>query len=155
MPFVMSPLAPDCIFQVGNTMEVTFHHLGDVKFEASARGHRVICDQPPGNGGSDTGMTPPEFLLVSLGTCAGFYAAQYLKTRSLPGRGLEVKVSAEKAAQPARLAQFRIEVIIPGLDPQHQAGVLRAVKACLIHHTLTSAPAIETVVTTPLEAHAG
>jgi uncharacterized OsmC-like protein len=42
-------------------------------------------------------MTPPEYLLVSLGTCAGFYAAQYLKARSLAHQDLEVKVSAEKA----------------------------------------------------------
>lgn len=136
-------------------MEVTIQHLGDVKFEASARGHRVICDQPPDNGGSDAGMTPPEYLLVSLGTCAGFYAVQYLKTRSLPSQGLEVKVSAEKARQPARLAQFRIEVTVPGLDSTHQAGVLRAVKACLIHNTLINAPAIETVVSSPVEALAG
>ena len=99
-------------------------------------------------------MTPPEYLLVSLGTCAGFYAAQYLKARSLIRTGLEVKVSAEKAKQPARLAQFRIEVVVPGLDPNHQAGVLRAVKACLIHNTLINAPAIETVVSTPVDAHA-
>ena len=131
------------------TMEVTIQHRGDVKFEASARGHRVICDQPLDNGGSDAGMTPPEFLLVSLGTCAGFYAVQYLKARSLAHGDLEVKVGADKATLPARLGQFRIEVIVPGLDPQHQAGVLRAVKACLIHNTLIHAPAIETVVSTP------
>ena len=99
-------------------------------------------------------MTPPEYLLVSLGTCAGFYAAQYLKARSLICTGLEVKVSAEKAKQPARLAQFRIEVTVPGLDPNYQAGILRAVKACLIHNTLINAQAIETVVSTPVEAHA-
>ena len=99
-------------------------------------------------------MTPPEYLLVSLGTCAGFYAAQYLKVRSLEHQGLEVKISAEKAKLPARLGQFRIEVIVPGLDPQHEAGVLRAVKACLIHNTLIHAPAIETVVSTPIAAHA-
>ncbi len=100
-------------------------------------------------------MTPPEYLLVSLGTCAGFYAAQYLKTRSLAYRDLEVKVSAEKAMQPARLGKFRIEVIVSGLDPQHEAAVLRAVKACLIHNTLTHAPEIETVVSTPIAACAG
>jgi uncharacterized OsmC-like protein len=124
-------------------MEVNIQHLGNVKFEATARGHRVICDQPPDNGGSDSGMTPPEYLLVSLGTCAGFYAAQYLKTRNLPDQGLEVKVSADKAVQPARLGRFRIELTAPGLDPHHEAGVLRAVKACLIHNTLLNAPAIE------------
>jgi uncharacterized OsmC-like protein len=78
-----------------------------------------------------------------------------MKTRSLAYQSLDVKISAEKAAQPARLGQFRIEVVVPGLDPQHQAGVLRAVKACLIHNTLLHAPAIETVVSTPVEAHAG
>jgi uncharacterized OsmC-like protein len=127
-------------------MEVNVQYLDGVKFAASARGHRVLCDQPPDNGGSDAGMTPPEFLLVSLGTCAGFYAAQYLKARGLPAGGLEIKVSAEKVKQPARLGSFRIEVLAPALDPQHEAGVLRAVKACLVHNTLVNAPAIETVV---------
>ena len=129
-------------------MEVTVQYLGDVRFEASTRGHSVICDQPPANGGADAGMTPPEFLLVSLGTCAGFYAAQYLRTRSLPTEGLQVKVSAEKATQPARLGTFRIDVFAPGLDPHHETGILRAVKACLVHNTLAHMPSIETVLHT-------
>lgn len=133
-------------------MEVKIKHLGNVKFEATARGHSVVCDQPPDNGGSDAGMTPPEFLLVSLGTCAGYYAAQYLKLHALPAEGLEVRVSAEKAKAPARLETFRIEVIAPGLDARHEAGVLRAVHACLIHNTLLNAPAIETVVHSPVAA---
>ena len=116
----------------------------------------MLCDQPPDNGGADGGMTPPEFLLVSLGTCAGFYAAQYLKTRNLPDQGLEVKVTAEKAVHPARLGQFRIEVTVPGLDPRHEAGVLRSVKACLIHNTLLNAPAIEIALhTASVEAPVG
>src|SRR5215471_12940124 len=104
-------------------MEVTVRHLGDVKFEATARGHRVICDQPLNNGGQDGGMTPPEFLLTSLATCAGFYAAKYMETRNLAAGGLEVRVSAEKAAAPARLGKFLIEVIVPDLVPEHEAGV--------------------------------
>jgi putative redox protein len=131
-------------------MEVEILHLGDVKFEAVARGHRVVCDQPPTNGGQDSGMTPPEFLLVSLGACAGFYAAQYLKTRSLPADGLRIKVTADKATQPARLGRFQIEVTVPELDEQHQAGILRAVKACLIHNTLLNAPAIEIKLNAPV-----
>jgi uncharacterized OsmC-like protein len=133
-------------------MELTVKHLGNVKFAASTRGHSVICDQPPDNGGSDEGMTPPEYLLAALGTCAGFYAAQYLKTRGLSTEGLEVTVHAEKLPQPARLGEFRLEVFVPGLDSHHEAGILRAVKACLIHNTLVHSPAIETVVRTTAEA---
>ena len=127
-------------------MEITVKHLDNVRFEATARSHRVVSDQPPSNGGADSGMTPPEFLLVSLGTCAGFYAAEYLRARSLPTVGLEVKVAAEKAQQPARLGSFRIDLTVPPLEARHEAGVLRAVKACLIHNTLLNAPAIETVL---------
>jgi len=60
-------------------MEVIVEHLGGVQFEIKARQHRIACDQPAENGGFDEGMTPPELLLASLGSCAGFYAAQYLK----------------------------------------------------------------------------
>ncbi len=127
-------------------MEVTAEFLGEQRFEVQARGHRVICDQPADNGGSDTGMTPPEFLLASLATCAAYYAAQYLKVRKLPAEDLKVRVSAEKAQQPARLDRFRIEVIAPGLDERHQTGILRAAQACLIHNTLLGQPSIETVV---------
>ena len=57
-------------------MEVEVLHQGKVKFEAIARGHRVICDQPATNGGSDSGMTPPEFLLVVCGKQINDYPTQ-------------------------------------------------------------------------------
>jgi len=136
-------------------MEVIVHHLAGVKFEVLARGHRVICDQPPENHGADAGMTPPEFMLASLGTCAGYYAAEYLRTRGLPTEGLEVRVTAEKATGPARLASFRVEVTVPDLDLRHEAGVLRAVKACLIHNTLLHVPAIEFALETRVPATIG
>ncbi|HUB35134.1 MAG TPA: OsmC family protein [Bryobacteraceae bacterium] len=129
-------------------MQVLVRHLGNVKFEASTRGHSLLCDQPVENGGSDGGMTPPEVLLAALGTCAGHYAVQYLKSRSLAMEGLEVRVSAEKTLRPARLSSFRIDVTAPGLPPEHEAGLKRAVGACLIHNTLLQAPAIETVLHT-------
>lgn len=133
-------------------MEVLVRHRGGVQFEAAARGHQIVCDQPADNGGSDVGMTPPEFLLVSLGTCAGFYAAKYLETRRLSSEGLQVRISAEKGTAPARMAKFEIEVTVPNLPPDHEAGVYRAVKACLIHNTLLNAPAIETVIRTAVPA---
>ena len=127
-------------------MEVIAEHIGDSRFEVAARGHRLVCDQPHENGGSDSGMSPPELLLASLATCAGYYAAQYVKARALPVEGLRVRVTAEKAQQPARLASFRIELDAPGLDERNESGILRAVKACLIHNTLLGAPHIEVAV---------
>jgi uncharacterized OsmC-like protein len=135
-------------------MEVTADYIGDARFELEARGHRLVCDQPRENGGSDGGMTPPEFLLAALASCAGYYATQYLKTRGLPSEGVRVRATAEKALHPARLDSFRIEVTAQGLDGRHEDGVLRAVKACLVHNTLLSAPTIEITVNTGVLAHA-
>jgi uncharacterized OsmC-like protein len=133
-------------------MEVTIGHKENVRFEADARGHRLICDQPAENGGTDQGMTPPEFLLTALGTCAAYYAVQYLKARSLPSEALQVRVSAEKETQPARMERFRIEITLPGLDARHETGLHRAVEHCLIKNTLLHAPSIETVVHTTAAA---
>ena len=118
--------------------------MDGVRFEAESRGHKAMCDQPAENGGEDAGMTPPEFLLAALGTCAGYYALQYLKARKLATAGLAIKVEAGKATQPARMDHFRILIEVPGLgDERHREGVIRAAKNCLIHNTMLHAPSIE------------
>jgi uncharacterized OsmC-like protein len=120
-------------------MEVKVSHVDGVRFAIQARSHVVTSDQPLDNGGEDSGMTPPEFLLASLGSCAAYYAVEYLRTRNLAQTGVEVSVSAEKLLKPARLGNFRIHVLSPvALDPQHSEGLVRAVHHCLVHNTLLS-----------------
>lgn len=124
-------------------MEVFVDHLGAVQFDIHARQHSVVCDQPVENGGFDEGMTPPEFLLAALGSCAAFYAAQYLRKNGLAKEGTKVRVTAEKLLNPPRLDNFRIEIDAPvALTPAHHAGVEEAVKHCLIHNTLLHSPKI-------------
>ncbi len=130
-------------------MELIVKPIGNgVQFEAETRGHRIVSDQPRSNGGDDAGMTPPELLLASLGTCAGYYALQYLRSRSLPTDDLRVKVSAEKLLQPARLDQFRLDIQTPTLEPRQQEGLQRAVEKCLIHNTLRHTPGIQVALHT-------
>jgi putative redox protein len=134
-------------------MEVTVEHLGAVQFEIKARQHTIACDQPPENGGFDEGMTPPELLLASLASCAGFYAAQYLRKFKLATEGTRVRVAADKAKEPARLDNFRIEVELPfELSAQHREGVERAVHHCLIHNTLLHPPKIAIDIKEPATA---
>lgn len=131
-------------------MEVTVEHLGAVQFEIKARQHVIASDQPPENGGFDEGMTPPELLLASLGSCAAFYAAAYLKKWKLADVGTRVRVTAEKKKDPARLDDFCIQVELPaGLDPKHIEGVNRAVHQCLIHNTLLHPPSVAFEIHSP------
>lgn len=129
-------------------MEVKITHLDKVKFSIQSRSHTILCDQPSENGGDDSGMTPPELMLASLGSCAAFYAVQYLKTRKLAESGVEVSVIADKLMQPARLGNFRIQVVCPVLLTAEQTeGLMRSVHHCLIHNTLLSPPEIQIELT--------
>ncbi len=131
-------------------MEVKVSHLGQVKFEIKSRSHTILCDQPAENGGEDTAMTPPELMLASLGSCAAFYAVQYLKTRELATSGVEVSVTAEKLKTPARLGNFHIRVNCPvALSEEHREGLMRSVHHCLIHNTLLAPPAIDIAIEEP------
>ena len=68
-------------------MEVLTQYLGAVQFEITARQHTLICDQPGENNGYDEGMTPPELLLASLGSCAAYYAVGLSKPQQAFFRG--------------------------------------------------------------------
>jgi uncharacterized OsmC-like protein len=131
-------------------MEVNVKLIGDVKFEVAARKHTLVCDQPSESGGSDEGMTPPELLLASLGTCAAYYASAYLRKKGLARKGVVVRMTAAKAGPPARLDYFRIEVKIPlALSAADRAGVEQAVHHCLIHNTLLKPPSIQIELQAP------
>src|SRR5215471_3002551 len=124
-------------------MEVLVEHLGAVQFEIKARQHTLISDQPAENKGYDEGMTPPELFLASLGSCAAYYAVDYLKRNHLE-EACTVRVTADKAKAPSRLDNFRIELEIPAeLTSEQLNGVDQAVHRCLIHNTLLQPPSMK------------
>lgn len=132
-------------------MEVTVEHLRASHFAINARQHAIVSDQPPENGGHDEGMTPPELLLASLGSCVGFYAAQYLREHKLATEGTRVRVTADKLKDPARIGNFHIEIETPAvLTKQHRDGVENAAHHCLIHNTLLHPSSIVFEVTHPV-----
>ncbi len=136
-------------------MELIVNHLGAVQFEIQAREHTIVSDQPAENGGHDEGMTPPELLLASLGSCAAFYAAQYLRKYKLATEGTRVRITADKVKDPAaRIDNFRIEIETPvELTEEQRAGVERSVHHCLIHNTLLHPPKIAIDIKQPALAH--
>ncbi len=125
-------------------MEVKIRHLQKAKFQVQSRQHTILSDQPTENGGDDSAMTPPELFLASLGSCAAFYAAQYLRIHRLAESGTEVSVTSEKLRQPPRLGNITVQVTVPVvLTDEQRLGVERSVHQCLIHNTLLTPPNIK------------
>ena len=132
-------------------MEVKVERLGKMSFTVQARNHLVLSDQPKANGGSDTGMTPPELFLAALGTCVGYYVAQCFDTRMLKYEGLEVRVQGEILSNPGRIGKIAIEIHVPvDLKPDRLEVLLRTVNHCTIHNTLTHPPEIDVRIQTPV-----
>lgn len=129
-------------------MEVRIRHGKDKQSEAFARFHRVVCDQPFDEGGSDSGMTPPELMLAALGCCGMHYATEYLRARNLALDDIELRISATKGGRPARLVEIGIEVAAPGLSTRAREGLIKAVEACLLHRTLADPPKLKVSMST-------
>ena len=131
-------------------MDVQVTYQNGVKFKASCRGHEILSDQPLNSYGQDTGMTPPEWFLASLGACVGFYAVKYLEARHLDTSGLDISVTADKVTDPLRIDHIHIQVktSVP-IESRHQKGLERAVDACIIHNTLSHPPTMTTEILSP------
>ena len=56
---------------------------GGLAVESESRGFKVIIDEPPWLGGTDTGMNPVEGLLVSLGSCQCIVATAFAKSQGI------------------------------------------------------------------------
>src|SRR2546427_8705744 len=94
-------------------MFLKIERLGKKSFTVVARNHLLLADQPKNNGGSDLAMTPPELFLASLGTCVGYYVAQYCDTQELDSDAIEVDVEGEVLPEPARVGKILLRVRIP------------------------------------------
>ena len=124
-------------------MEVTVRRIGGKQFEAVARGHVVVCDQPAGNGGGDRGMTPPELLLAALGSCAAYYAVEYMNARGFPLDEFSICVRAEKGRRPVRLSDICIGAEVPaGFPSEKYEDLTWAIENCLLHRTLMNPPRV-------------
>lgn len=112
-------------------------HEGGMRFAAQVRSHRVLVDQPERAGGGDEGPMPIELLGVSLGTCVALYVQQFLESRKLPYQGMRVEVAQHGAANPSRVGEFVVRVVLPEELPAHHAELLeRVARSCPAHHTL-------------------
>lgn len=111
-------------------------HEGGLRFAADVRSHRIVVDQPVRAGGEDAGVMPIELLGVSLGTCIALYVQQFCQTRGIPTEGMRVELQQYGAANPGRIGEFDVKVILPTELPEQYAGMLeRVARSCPAHNT--------------------
>jgi len=115
-----------------------------MKFEAKNRSHVIIIDQPQAGGGQDTGPTPPELFVDSLGSCIGVYVLGFCKNTGLNPDGMKIVLDWDKANdKPARIKSINAKIELPNASVgARKAALLKVAESCLIHETIAHQPEI-------------
>ena len=74
-----------------------------MQFAGSARGSTVTMDAAQSDGGTGTGPTPMENLLLALAGCTGMDVVSILRKMRIPLEELQIDVSGERAADHPRV----------------------------------------------------
>jgi len=110
--------------------------------------HQWSGDEPIEQGGADTGPSPTQLLLSSLGACTAITLKMYANRKQWPLEEIEVWVSLNpsgKAADGATEITRRIG-FKGSLDPSQRERLLQIANACPIHKLLTGNIRVATTV---------
>jgi putative redox protein len=130
------------------------HQTGD-RFQLRVRGHRLTCDQPLADGGTDQGPTPTELFVASLAACVGFYARRFLARHHLDAAGLRVEADFTMSPnRPARVATVTLRLLLPQpLAENRRRALLAVVDHCTVHNSLRTPPEVRVTLAHPADAH--
>jgi putative redox protein len=113
-----------------------------------AGSHRLVSDEPARVGGTESGPTPYDLLLASLGSCTSMTVAMYARRKQWPLQRVTVRlrhsrVHAEDGAacetRDARLTVIERDLAFEGaLDADQRARLLDIANRCPVHLTLSS-----------------
>lgn len=118
-------------------MKVVIQYEQKKKFIATSKRHRIVIDLPKEKGGDDSGMSPLEAFLASLGSCVGVYAQHYCEGAHINATGLTVEVIAELGKEkPVMFRDIKVNVKLDCEIGDRKEAVLRFIRNCPIHNTI-------------------
>ena len=136
--------------------EVVVRESGDGPYaQTIAMGsHGMLADEPRSVGGHDSGPTPYDLLLASLGACTSMTLRMYAQRKDLPLEQVEVRLRHQKLhardceeceTRDGRIDHIAREIELSGpLAAAERARLFEIADRCPVHRTLESELWIET-----------
>jgi ribosomal protein S12 methylthiotransferase accessory factor len=130
-------------------IEVSFP--GGVAVDATINGRTIHTDQPRHAGGAESGPAPFDLFLVSIATCAGFYALRFCQQRGIATDGLGVTMTPHRGDK--RIDTLRIDLRLPPRFPEkYREAIVRAIDQCAVKKAIIEPPKFEIEVHEPVPA---
>ncbi|MDQ0996146.1 putative OsmC-like protein/alpha/beta superfamily hydrolase [Phyllobacterium ifriqiyense] len=89
---------------------------GRYQQRVDAHGHRLMADEPRGDGGTDTGPTPYDFLAIALGACTSMTLRMYAEKKELKLDQISVEVDHIKVHASDRAECIDKSAAVPRID---------------------------------------
>lgn len=126
-------------------MEIRFP--GGAAVDAELKGHTIHTDQPERAGGEDSGPTPFDLFLASIGTCAGYYAMTFCQQRDIELDGMKLRLEPVRDPERGRLSTIKLHLELPeGFPDKYRSAIVRSIDQCAVKRHIVEAPEFVTKV---------
>jgi len=119
---------------------VDITNTGDYAFSVKSKDYEFAVDV------KGKGVTPPDALLASIGTCIGVYLRKYAQSAKLALPAFKIKVDADFSKEPPvcfRKIEVSIDLEGVALDERRVKAMIEFLKNCPVHNTLKNNPEVE------------
>ena len=118
---------------------VDITNSGEYVFNVKSKDYECVVDV------KGKGMTPPDTLLASIGTCIGVYLRKYAENVKLELPAFKIKVDADFCKEPPicfRKIEVSIDLQGVALDERRAKGMIEFLKNCPVHNTIKNNPEV-------------
>ena len=129
-------------------------HTGRYQEVISAKGHRMLADEPEEVGGLNHGPDPYGLLLSALGACTAMTLRMYAERKDWPLEHVAVRLGHRKVhaadctdceTKDGMIDEITREIAIEGaLDDGQRARLMEIANRCPVHRTLTGEVRVRT-----------
>jgi ribosomal protein S12 methylthiotransferase accessory factor len=120
---------------------IQIHFPGAARVVAEYAGFTVTADQPVEDGGENTAPAPFDYFLISIGTCAGYYAKKFLDKRGLETEGFRVELNATRDGETGMFSEIEIKLLLPrGFPAKYEKAIAKSVNSCSVKKHILDPP---------------